>query len=203
MDKVSAYNQLLTDIRVHTCSLQATRIQAVPGVGNIDSPVVFIGEAPGKNEDEQGRPFIGAAGKLLEEALVTIGWSRDDVYITNVVKCRPPENRDPTPAEVAEHHSLLARELELIKPKIVVLLGRHALHWFLPELQISKARGTAKRKNGQLYYPTYHPAAALYNGSLKETFISDIGKIPLILSKLDESTTRSQAPAEQSSLFTR
>lgn len=203
MDKVSAYNQLLADIRDHTCSLQATRIQAVPGVGNIDSPVVFIGEAPGKNEDEQGRPFIGAAGKLLEEALVTIGWSRDDVYITNVVKCRPPENRDPTPDEVAEHHALLARELELIKPKIVVLLGRHALHWFLPELQISKARGTAKRKNGQVYYPTYHPAAALYNGSLKETFISDIGKIPLILSKLDESTTRPKASAEQSSLFTR
>lgn len=202
MDKSSAYNQLLKDIKEHTCSLQATRIQAVPGVGNIDSPVVFIGEAPGRHEDEQGRPFVGAAGKLLEEALQAMGWSRDDVYITNVVKCRPPENRDPTPEEVAEHHSLLARELELIQPKVIVLLGRHALHWFLPELQISKARGTAKRKNGQVYYPTYHPAAALYNGSLRETFISDIGKIPLILNKLDESTTPPTASAEQSSLLT-
>lgn len=201
MDKLAAYNQLVSDIKQHTCSLQATRIQAVPGVGNIDSPVVFIGEAPGRTEDEQGKPFVGSAGKLLAEALATIGWDRDDVYITNVVKCRPPENRDPTPEEVAEHHTILTRELELIRPKIIVLLGRHALHWFLPELQISKARGTAKRKNGQVYYPTYHPAAALYNGSLRETFISDIGKIPLILNKLEESATP-PVSVGQSSLFT-
>lgn len=200
MDKAVAYDQIVSDIKSHECSLRSTCIQAVPGVGNINSPVVFIGEAPGKNEDEQGRPFVGSAGKLLSEALESMGWDREDVYITNVVKCRPPENRDPTPEEVAEHHELLARELELIQPKVIVLLGRHALHWFLPELQISKVRGTAKRKNGQIYYPTYHPAAALYNGSLRETFISDIAKIPLILKKLEEPTL---PPTEQSSLFSK
>ena len=186
MEKTAQFADIVADIKAHQCSLSATCIQAVPGEGNIESPVVFIGEAPGKKEDEQGHPFIGAAGQLLAEALDTIGWTRDDVYITNVVKCRPPGNRDPEPAEVAEHQDFLRRELELIQPKIIVLLGRHALHWFIPDAQISKVRGTAKRLKGQVYYPTYHPAAALYNGSLRETFITDIQKIPLIIKKLAE-----------------
>jgi uracil-DNA glycosylase family 4 len=204
MEKSAVFESLVADIKSHQCSLRPTCIQAVPGDGSINSPVVFIGEAPGKKEDEQGRPFVGAAGQLLAEALNTIGWTREDVYITNVVKCRPPGNRDPEPSEVAEHHQFLQRELELIQPKIIVLLGRHALHWFLPELQISKVRGMAKRLNGQVYYPTYHPAAALYNGGLRETFISDIQKIPLILKKIAETPAPAGGPAlstEQDKLF--
>lgn len=185
MDKAAQHARLTEEIRAHQCSLRSGCTQAVPGEGNIESPVVFIGEAPGRSEDEQGRPFVGAAGKLLAEALAGIGWTRDDVYITNIVKCRPPENRDPTPEEVSEHRAILEQELAIIRPKVIVLLGRHALHWFLPDLQISKARGTAKRYVGQVYYPTYHPAAALYNGSLKETFINDIHKLPALLGQIE------------------
>ena len=203
MDKPTAFAELVAEIKQHHCSLRATCIQAVPGDGNIDSPVVFIGEAPGKNEDEQGRPFVGAAGKLLEEALGTIGWSREDIYITNIVKCRPPGNRDPSPEEVEEHRPFLAKELELIAPKLIVLLGRHSLHWFLPDLQISKVRGTAKRSGNQVYFPTYHPAAALYNGRLRETFIGDIQKIPLLLKKLEETSVQKagSASSKQDPLF--
>lgn len=188
MDKQPLYDLLVEDIKSHSCSLRAGCIQAVPGEGNINSPVVFVGEAPGKSEDEQGRPFIGAAGKLLAEALAGIGWTRDDVYITNVVKCRPPENRDPTPDEVAEHREFLQRELAIIQPAVIVLLGRHALQWFIPGLQISKVRGSAKRYQDQVYYPTYHPAAALYNGGLRETFIGDIHKLPALIGHIKNST---------------
>lgn len=205
MTKEELFSQLVADIKSHTCSLRSGCIQAVPGVGNIESPVVFIGEAPGKNEDEQGVPFIGSAGQLLNLALEQIGWNREDVYITNVVKCRPPANRDPSPEEVAEHHDILERELNLINPRLIVLLGRHALHWFLPNEQISKIRGTAKRQSGKIYYSTYHPAAALYNGSLRQTFIDDIKKIPLILKKIDELESQvsstSDSPVSQVQLF--
>jgi DNA polymerase len=200
-NKETLASQLVADIKAHSCSLRSTCIQAVPGSGNLNSPVVFIGEAPGKTEDEVGIPFVGAAGKLLEEALEQIGWNREDVYITNVVKCRPPGNRDPSPEEVAEHESFLARELDLIQPQLIVLLGRHALHWFMPDLQISKIRGTAKRKGDKVYYPTYHPAAALYNGSLRQTFIDDIKKIPLILQKLTELSSAPVPSAAQDTLF--
>jgi len=148
--------------------------------------VVFIGEGPGKVEDELGRPFVGPAGKLLEEALAQIGWRREDVYITNVVKCRPPDNRDPLPSEVEEHRPFLEQELALIQPKLIVLLGRHALQWFLPGLQISQVRGTAKRHGNRVFFPAYHPAAALYDPRLKTTFLADIRKIPLVLQKIDE-----------------
>ena len=185
MDKNQEFSQLVTEIKNHSCSLRSGCIQAVPGDGSIDSQVMFIGEAPGKSEDEQGRPFVGAAGKLLAEALSQIGWSREDIYITNIVKCRTPSNRDPLPEEVEEHKDFLTREIEIIRPKVIVLLGRHALHWFIPELQISKVRGIAKRLNGQVYLPIYHPAAALYNGGLRETFINDIKKIPVLVKQLE------------------
>lgn len=205
MTKEESFSQLVADIKSHQCSLRAQCIQAVPGAGSIESPVVFIGEAPGKNEDEQGVPFIGSAGQLLNTALEQIGWKREDIYITNVVKCRPPDNRDPSPEEVAEHHDILERELALINPRLIVLLGRHALHWFLPSEQISKIRGTAKRKSGRVYYPTYHPAAALYNGSLRQTFIDDIKRIPLILNKINDlelqASSTTDSPVSQTQLF--
>ncbi len=189
MDKQLVYQEIRKDIKEHHCSLRDGCIQAVPGEGSIESPVVFIGEAPGRREDELGRPFVGAAGKLLEEALTQIGLKREDVYITNVVKCRPPGNRDPLPEEVEEHKPFLEHELELIQPKLIVLLGRHALHWFLPDLQISQARGTVKRMGNRIFYPIYHPAAALYDPKLRAVFISDIQKIPLILEKIKELST--------------
>ncbi len=194
MDKQSVYQEICKDIKQHHCSLRDGCIQAVPGEGNPNSPIVFIGEAPGRKEDELGRPFVGAAGKLLEEALTQIGLKREDVYITNVVKCRPPDNRDPLPEEVEEHKPFLERELELIEPKLIVLLGRHALHWFLPDLQISQARGTVKRLGNKIFYPIYHPAAALYDPKLRAVFISDIQRIPLILEKIKELSTSSSVP---------
>jgi len=202
MDRQSQYQKIVDDIRQHHCSLRAGCSQAVPGEGSIDSPVVFIGEGPGKVEDELGRPFVGPAGKLLAEALSQIGWQRDEVYITNVVKCRPPDNRDPLPEEVAEHRPFLEAELALIKPRLIVLLGRHALHWFLPNLQISQVHGTAKRIGDRVFFPVYHPAAALYDPRLRATFLADISKIPLVLSKLTEaSVTVSPTSSIQTSIF--
>jgi DNA polymerase len=186
MDKSTQFQALVATIKQHHCSLRDGCQQAVPGDGNINSSVVFIGEAPGKVEDAEGVPFVGSAGKLLAEGLAQIGWSREDIYITNVVKCRPPGNRDPLPEEVEEHKSFLEAELSLIQPKLIVLLGRHALHWFLPDLQISQVHGEAKRYGSRVFFPVYHPAAALYDPRLRETFFADIKKIPLVLDKINQ-----------------
>jgi len=194
---------LVDDIKHHHCSLRDGCTQAVPGDGNINSQVVFIGEGPGKVEDQLGRPFVGPAGKLLEEGLEQIGLKREDVYITNVVKCRPPNNRDPLPTEVEEHKPFLERELALIQPKLIVLLGRHALHWFLPSLSISQAHGSAKRSGNRVFFPIYHPAAALYDPRLRNTFLTDIKKIPLILQKIDELDAEPSVsvPSSQPTIF--
>ncbi len=196
MDKAQAFQEIVESIKSHTCSLRAGATQPVVGAGNINSPVVFIGEAPGKKEDEIGLPFVGSAGKVLAEALNTIGWEREDIYITNVVKCRPPNNRDPLPEDVEEHRPFLTAELELIQPKLIVLLGRHALQWFMPGSKISEVRGTAKRRGDHVYFPTYHPAATLYDPRLKQTLIDDIKKIPLILKKIDELAATPEEPVE-------
>ncbi len=185
-DKTGALTEIMQDVKSHTCSLRAGCLQAVPGEGNPNSPIVFIGEAPGRVEDQQGRPFVGPAGQFLSKLLASINLTREDVYITNVVKCRPPANRDPLPEEVKEHSEFLKRELELIKPQLIVLLGRHALHWFMPEAQISKVRGTAKRLGPYVYFPIYHPAAALHNPNLAQTLRDDFAKIPAILQKIKE-----------------
>jgi uracil-DNA glycosylase family 4 len=165
--------------------LSATATQLVFGDGSADSDIVFIGEAPGKNEDVQGKPFVGAAGKFLDEMLKTIGLDRDQVYITNIVKYRPPNNRDPLPSEKEEFLPYLESQLEVIQPKLVVTLGRHSLNCFLPELQISVCHGQPKRYKGRVYLPLFHPAAALYNGSMKQTLIDDFARIPLILKKIN------------------
>lgn len=158
--------------------------QLVFGDGSANADIVFIGEAPGKNEDIQGKPFVGAAGKFLNEMLGLIGLKRQDVYITNIVKYRPPNNRDPLPEEKSAFMPYLEKQLEIIKPKLTVTLGRHSLNSFLPQLSISKVHGQPKRYKGNVYLPLFHPAAALYNGSLKQTLIDDFLKIPLILKKL-------------------
>jgi uracil-DNA glycosylase family 4 len=161
--------------------LAKTATNLVFGDGNSNAEIVFIGEAPGKNEDLQGKPFVGAAGKFLNEMLATIGLKREDVYITNIVKYRPPNNRDPLPDEKAVFLPILQAQLEIIQPKLVITLGRHSLNCFLPDLQISKCHGEPKRYKGMVYLPLFHPAAALYNGAMRQTLIDDFAKIPEIL----------------------
>lgn len=161
---------------------QAT--QLVFGVGNAEAEIVFIGEAPGKKEDEQGEPFVGAAGKFLNEMLEMIGLKRKDIYITNIIKYRPPNNRDPLPEEKLAFLPFLKKQLEIIKPKLIVTLGRHSMDSLLPGLRISEVHGQPKRYQGFVFMPLFHPAAALYNGGLRQTLIDDFAKIPLILKKI-------------------
>lgn len=179
----------------HVCpELAAEATQLVFGDGNPDAEVVFIGEAPGKNEDLTGKPFVGAAGKFLNEMLASIGLERQDIYITNIVKYRPPNNRDPLPEEKKAFLPYLQSQLEVIAPKVVVTLGRHSTNCFLPDLQISKSHGEPKRVKLQLkqsddvlevvILPLYHPAAALYNGGMRQTLLDDFAAIPAIIKKL-------------------
>ncbi len=165
---------------------QAT--QLVFADGNPNADIVFIGEAPGKNEDLQGKPFVGAAGKFLNEMLEMIGLKREDIYITNIVKYRPPNNRDPLPEEKKEFWPYLVRQLNVIQPKLVVTLGRHSMEYFLPEQKISQIHGEPKRivlgDRKQVILPLFHPAAALYNGGMRQTLIDDFALIPVILQKL-------------------
>jgi uracil-DNA glycosylase len=172
-----------------TCALKETATQPVPGDGNPHAEVVFIGEAPGKKEDEEGRPFIGAAGKFLAEMLASIGMKREDVYITNIVKYRPPNNRDPEPQEKEDCKEWLHQELAAIKPKLIVFLGRHSMNHFFPLEKISQVHGKLMIKqiegmSTKYFLPLYHPAAALYNGGLREELMKDFRKIPLALKKI-------------------
>lgn len=165
--------------------LAKTATQLVFGDGNADAELVFIGEAPGKNEDQQGLPFVGAAGKFLNEMLNLIGLDRADVYITNIVKYRPPNNRDPLPEEKQSFLPFLQAQLDAIKPKLVITLGRHSMDSLLPGLQISKCHGQPKRLGGQVYLPLFHPAAALYNGGMRQTLMDDFMRIPKILAAIN------------------
>ena len=173
-----------------TCELKATATQAVCGDGNAETDIIFIGEAPGKKEDIEGRPFIGSAGKFLAEMLEGIGMKRDDIYITNIVKYRPPNNRDPEPSEKESCNEWLISELKIISPKLIVFLGRHSMTRFFPTEKISDIHGKLLIKTipelekKQAFLPLYHPAAALYNGGMRETLIKDFKKIPKALAKL-------------------
>ena len=165
---------------------QATNL--VMGDGNIDADIVFIGEAPGKNEDEQGLPFVGAAGKFLNEMLAAAGMDRSDVYITNIVKYRPPNNRDPLPDEKKAFWPYLLKQLQVIEPKVVITLGRHSMEYFLPDMKISQIHGQPKRirfgDHKLVIVPLYHPAAALYNGSMRQILIDDFLRVPKVIEKL-------------------
>jgi uracil-DNA glycosylase family 4 len=176
-----------------TPELASGATQLVFGDGNPNAEIVFIGEAPGKKEDEQGIPFVGAAGRFLNEMLEMIDLKRDDVYITNIVKYRPPNNRDPLPEEKKAFLPYLQSQLEVIQPKVIVTLGRHSMNCFLPDLQISQVHGQPKRIKLQLkansdtlevvILPLFHPAAALYNGAMRQTLIDDFALIPTIIKK--------------------
>ncbi len=176
-----------------TCELKATATQAVFGDGNAESNIVFIGEAPGKNEDIEGRPFVGAAGKFFAEMLANIKMKREDIYITNIVKYRPPNNRDPLPEEKEACNEWLINELKIISPKLIIFLGRHSMGLFFPNEKISDIHGKLLIKQipelgaKQAFMPLYHPAAALYNGGMRETLIKDFNKIPKALTKIKNS----------------
>ena len=179
-------NQLHDTIRsCKNCGLHATRTQAVPGTGPCPADVMIVGEAPGFNEDRQGEPFVGAAGKLLDTLLARISLSRSQVFITNVLKCRPPMNRDPMPNEAEACSPYLARQLELIKPKVVLILGRHALERLMPgQGSISRVHGSLIKRGDVAYVPLYHPAAALHNGSLVADLEHDFDLVKQYLDKL-------------------
>jgi DNA polymerase len=192
MDKQQRLDQLQAEIlQKNICpDLAAQATQLVIGDGNLDAEIVFIGEAPGKQEDLSGLPFVGASGKFLNEMLAQAGLERGDVYITNVVKYRPPNNRDPKPAEKKAFLPYLLRQLEIIDPKVIITLGRHSMEYFLPDAKIGEIHGHAVhkevthhdgRKGEWLIVPLYHPAAALYNGSLRQTLIDDFMRVPDII----------------------
>jgi uracil-DNA glycosylase family 4 len=166
------------------CAMAATRTNAVPGEGSPTARVLFVGEGPGYNEDRQGRPFVGAAGSFLNQMLASIGLSREDVYIANMVKCRPPENRDPLPEELAACAHFLDEQIALIAPRVIVPLGRHALSRWFPGGSISRLRAKARRVEGRLIFPLYHPAAALHNGGLRATIEADFRALGDLLASL-------------------
>lgn len=166
------------------CRLCKTAKQAVPGVGNPDADILFIGEAPGFYEDQQGEPFVGRAGKLLDFLLSQIGMSRQEVYIANIIKHRPPENRDPLPDEIESCKPFLTRQIEIIQPKVIATLGRFSMMYFLPDAKISNVHGQVVPLMKYAIYPLYHPAAALRNPKMKTALISDFLKLPEVVVSL-------------------
>ncbi|MEP7361083.1 MAG: uracil-DNA glycosylase [Chloroflexota bacterium] len=198
-ERKRALDQIAHEVTVcRLCPLHIGRTNSVPGEGHPETEVVFVGEGPGFNEDQQGRPFVGAAGGLLNELLKAIGWKREEVFITNVVKCRPPQNRDPEPAEIAACAPYLRRQLEVLDPAMVVTLGRYSLQAFMPGARISAAHGTlapvdpATGAANAVAYAMYHPAAALRAGSLKQTMLQDMAGIPQVL--IDARARREPVP---------
>jgi DNA polymerase len=167
------------------CPLYKLAKNPVAGDGDVSSEIMFVGEGPGEKEDELGLPFVGKAGKLLDEMLDSIGLNRENVYIANVVKHRPPGNRDPKPEEVEACWPYLMRQIEIIKPKLIVCLGRHSLGRFLPDVgSISQVHGRAFKKKNQVFMALYHPAVGLYNGGMRDTLFKDFAKIKIALKKI-------------------
>ena len=179
------------------------RTLVVPGEGPPDADIMFIGEAPGFHEDQQGRPFVGAAGQFLEKLLASINLSRHDVYIANVIKCRPPNNRDPQPDEMAACRLHLDRQIELIKPKMIVTLGRFSMQLAFSGVTISRVHGIPKKVGDVVYFPMFHPAAALHQSRYRSMIERDMLKIPAILADLQavEAEANEPPPPQQLSLF--
>ena len=183
MDKQARLDQIAADIVTNNIcpDLAKTAHRLVPGEGSPNATVVFIGEAPGKNEDLTGRPFVGAAGKFLDELLAGIGLKRQDVFITSILKYRPPNNRDPKPDEKTAFWPFLSAQLEVINPQVIVTLGRHSTNCFLPDVQISTVHGQPLKWQNFTLLPLYHPAAALYNGRMRQTLIDDFAALAALL----------------------
>jgi DNA polymerase len=180
-----ALETIAKEIRTCTaCDLHETRTQAVPGSGSSDARIVFVGEAPGAQEDKRGLPFVGQAGKLLDQLLENIGLDRDRVAILNVIKCRPPDNRPPRKGEIAACRHFLDRQLDVIQPQLIVTLGRFSLVHFCPEVSITQVHGEVQRVDGRSIYPVYHPAAAFHRKAWRQELEEDFSRIPEILTSL-------------------
>ena len=198
-DLTNLYDQIRACTR---CPLSRSRTRAVPGEGPENANLMFIGEAPGFHEDKTGRPFVGAAGMFLEELLASIELTRQEVYIANVIKCRPPGNREPTPIEIKACEAYLDRQIELIKPAMVITLGRFSMARYFPGDKISSIHGKPRKLEGVLYYPMYHPAAALHQPSLRAIVEQDMKKIPALIAELDQiQDSKPAEEIEQLSLF--
>ena len=198
---MSTLTELYEEItRCQQCEIARTRNQVVPGEGAEDADILFIGEAPGWHEDQQGRPFVGPAGQYLDQLLGTINLNRQQVYIANVIKCRPPDNRDPLPGEIANCRKWLNRQIDLICPKLIVTLGRYSMAMFFPGKSISKIHGTVQKRDNILYFAMYHPAAALHQQSLRRTIEADMLKIPSLLKQV-ETITEAKPEAQQLKMF--
>ena len=195
------------------CDLCKSRTRAVPGEGNPHAKILFIGEGPGLHEDKQGRPFVGPSGQLLQELLKSINLKREDVFITNVVKCRPPDNRDPLPAEIDACNDYLDRQIAAIQPLVIVTLGRHSMAKFFSGEKISAIHGRPRKKDGYICIPMFHPAAALRTESYKIALREDFKKIPIALAEAERlaaevsakpavpASVKKEEPPQQMSLF--
>ena len=204
----NSIDEIATAIRSCTnCGLHSGRLNAVPGSGSASAGILIIGEGPGFNEDQQGLPFVGRSGKLLDELLAAVPIAREDVFITNVVKCRPPDNRDPLPDEVVACRPYLERQMELLDPRVIVTLGRHSLLRFYPEGKISKDHGKILEWEGRVLFPLYHPAAGLRNPAIKRDLQADVLRLPEALresirlsapaSTLPEPNPQAEQPTQQ------
>ena len=203
---MSELSQLADQIRVcKRCDLAKGRTNAVPGDGPENAEIMMIGEGPGFHEDRQGKPFVGAAGNLLDELLKDINLDRSKIFITNVVKCRPPQNRDPLPDEMEACKSYLDRQIELLKPKIIITISRFAMARWFPDKKIGEIHGKPKKFGNLVVLPMYHPAAALHQGSLKPVLKEDFGKIPQILKDMtniqEEQEQKKPDSPQQLSMF--
>lgn len=186
-EKQAKLDIIASKILDRSCGLDIAKscLNPVPGDGDPDAQLLFVGEAPGAQEDKAGVPFVGASGKFLDEMLETIGLRRDDVFVTNIVKFRPPDNRDPSKEEIDVCLPYLLSQIKVIQPSLIIFLGRHSMSVFLPELKISESHGRVYKRSGMVFLPLYHPAAALYNGGMRQTLIDDFAKIPSILKTLE------------------
>jgi len=197
---MSALDELNKEIALcQQCEIAKYRNRVVPGEGAEAADIMFIGEAPGWHEDQQGRPFVGPAGQYLDELLASIGLKRSQVFIANVIKCRPQGNRDPLPMEIQNCRLWLERQIEIICPRMIVTLGRYSMAMFFPGKSISKIHGTAQKRDDVLYYAMYHPAAALHQGSLRQEIEADMLKIPTLL--VQSETIKEEKPPEQLTMF--
>jgi uracil-DNA glycosylase family 4 len=197
---MSAVSELNKEIALcQKCEIARYRNKVVPGEGAEDADIMFVGEAPGWHEDQQGRPFVGPAGKYLDELLASINLGRQQVFIANVIKCRPQGNRDPLPSEIQNCRQWLLRQIEIIQPKMIVTLGRYSMAMFFPGKSISKIHGTAQKRDNVIYYAMYHPAAALHQASLRQAIEEDMLKIPSLLAQAE--TIEEEQEPEQLSMF--
>jgi DNA polymerase len=203
LDRTEAMHALYTEVRnCERCGLHQGRTNAVPGAGPVDAEIMFVGEAPGFHEDQQGIPFVGAAGRFLDQLLEMVDIKRERVYIANVIKCRPPGNRDPRVEEVDACRQYLDRQIELIQPRVVVTLGRYSMARAFPDEKISRVHGEPRIVDGQVYFPMYHPAAALHQPSLRTAVEEDFKRLRQFLDGALQPSEYSPPPdVEQLSLF--